>query len=265
MAVEISIIIPCHNDGIFLTEAINSVLACAYRNLELIIIDDGSTDKFTLDVLAQYKALGFKVISHSNHGLAYSRNQGIKESQGKYILPLDADNKIRKDYLDKAINFLDAGICDIAYAKPYFFGEDIKERRFVTHEFDGDKLFVTNYIDACAVYRKTVWEVVGGYDENMPSQGNEDWEFWLSCYIKGFRFQFLDEELYEYRITGNSMLSKVSMEKTIAVRNYLMSKHIDFYREQFLALNTFKLFFLNDQKDYLRTTAKYFYKWIKNL
>ena len=262
MTFKISIIIPCYNDGAFLIEAVDSVLACAFNNLEIIIVNDGSTDKFTLDVLNQFEDQGLKVISHPNQGLGFSRNQGIRQSQGQYILPLDADNKIRKGYLDKAISFLDSGICDIVYAKPYFFGEDIRERKFVTHEFDGDKLFITNYIDACAVYRKSVWESVDGYDENMPSQGNEDWEFWLNCHIKRFRFKFLDEELYEYRISGNSMLSKVSMEKTNAVRNYLMLKHIDRYREQFLALNTYKLFFLNDQKDYLRTTAKYFFKWI---
>jgi len=260
---KISVIIPCYNDGVFLTEAVDSVLACDYKDLELIIVNDGSTDKLTLEVLAKYEEQGFKVISHPNQGLGFSRNRGIQQAQGEYILPLDADNKIRKGYLDKGINLLDSGICDIVYAKPYFFGEDIPERKFVTHEFDSDQLFIQNFIDACAIFRKTAWEAVGGYDETLISL--EDWEFWINCYINGFRFKFINERLYDYRIKDSSMISETSTQKTAEIVNYIIAKHNNAFREHLYKLHTYRLFYQNDQRDYFRTGIKYFNKWLKSL
>ncbi len=260
---KLSVIIPCYNDGAYLTDAVESVLACMHLGLELIIVDDGSTDDFTLELLQTYRQKGLKVLSHSNRGLAYSRNAGIRQAIGEYILPLDADNKIREDYLKKSVALLESGVCDIVYAKPTFFGENIAERRFETHEFDGDKLFVVNYIDACAVYRRSVWEQVGGYDEIMPYQGNEDWEFWLHCHIKGLTFKFINDELFDYRIRTLSMISEVSVENTKAVKNYMIIKHIDHYREHIKKLNDFRLFYKNDQRSYARTALKYLVKAFK--
>lgn len=262
---KISVIIPCYNDGAFLTEAVNSVLACSYPDLELIIVNDGSTDVGTLNILNEYEKQGLIILSHSNSGLAFTRNRGIKHAKGEYILPLDADNKIKRGYIEQSVSILDEGLYDIVYAKPLFFGEDIPDRKFATHNFDADKLFMSNYIDACAVYKKTVWAVVGGYDEKMPSQGNEDWEFWLNSYIHGFKFQFIDAELYEYRITRSSMIAGVSKQKTDAVRNYMINKHIDQYREQFMKLNKYKLFYLNDQRNYIRASVKYLVKFFKSI
>jgi len=262
---KISVVIPCYNDGALLTEAVDSVLACSYPDLELIIVDDGSTDEATLNILNSYREKNFNILSHTNKGLAYSRNRGIQQARGTYILPLDADNKIKEGYLSRSVELLDSGHYDIVYAKPHFFGEDIAERKFVTHEFDGDKLFVRNYIDACAVYRKPVWEAVGGYDEKMPSQGNEDWEFWLHCHVKGFRFKFLDECLFDYRITKSSMIANVSSDQTNVVKNYLIVKHADQYREQFSKLNNYKLFYQHDQRNYLKTSFKYFIRSIQRL
>ncbi len=260
---KISVIIPCYNEGLFLTEAVDSVLTCTNNDLELIIVNDGSTDKLTLDVLGKYEKRGVKVISHPNQGLGFSRNRGIEQAHGEYILPLDADNKIRKGYLDKAISLLDSGICDIVYAKPHFFGEDIKEREFVCHEFDGEKLFVENYIDACAVYRKSVWGAVGGYDEKLTSL--EDWEFWINCYIKGFNFRFLNEQLYDYRIKGSSMISETSNKKTAEIVNYIIAKHSNAFREHIYNLNTYRLFYQKDQRNHFRTGVKYFNKWFRSL
>lgn len=260
---KISVIIPCYNDGVFLIEAVDSVLACDYKNLELIIVNDGSTDNITLDILTKYKEQGLKVISHPNQGLSFSRNLGIQLARGEYILSLDADNKIRKGYLDKAIAILDNQAFDIIYARPFFFGEDIAERKFNTHDFESDQLFVQNFIDACAIYRKTVWEAVGGYDEKLTAL--EDWEFWINCYIKGFNFKFLDEQLYDYRIKSNSMISETSTPKTAEIVNYIIAKHNDAFRQHLYSLNTYRLFYQNDQRNYLRTSIKYFNKWLRSL
>jgi len=118
---RLSVIIPCFNDGHFLDEAVESVLNYIEQPVEIIIVNDGSTDPFTLTILERLKGETVKVLSHKNHGLAYSRNRGISEATGKYILPLDSDNKIKADYIRKALLLLDSDICDIVYAQPFFF------------------------------------------------------------------------------------------------------------------------------------------------
>ena len=159
---KVSIIIPCYNDGLVLTEAVDSVLPYANKTAEIIIVNDGSVDSFTLEVLERYANQGINILSQPNSGLAQARNNGIKLASGEYILPLDADNKIKPGYIEKSIKLLDTNQCDIVYAKPLFIGDNIKERKFTTHKFEGNRLLVYNYIDACAVYRKSVWEAIGG-------------------------------------------------------------------------------------------------------
>ncbi len=90
----VSIIIPCFNHGKFLLEAIKSVEKCDKRLYELIIINDGSTDSFTANLIKSLLSQGYHVIEHENSGLSAARNTGIKAAHGRYILPLDADNRI---------------------------------------------------------------------------------------------------------------------------------------------------------------------------
>jgi len=254
---KLSVVIPCFNDGHFLNEAIESVLSYTEQPIEIIVVNDGSTDEYTLTTLERLKKKSIRVLSHANQGLAYTRNRGISEANGKYILPLDADNKIKADYIKKALLLLDSGSCDIVYAKPFFFGEDIPERKFETHKFDGFGLLRYNYIDACAIYRKSVWEKTGGYDEEMPFQGNEDWDFWLNSFIAGFKFEFIDDELFGYRISAISMIANVSKEKTENNANYILLKHKDYILNQLGEGLCYKAFYENDQRSYLRTILKY--------
>ncbi|WP_443938125.1 glycosyltransferase family 2 protein [Pedobacter sp. MW01-1-1] len=258
---KISIIIPCFNDGQYLKEAIDSVLECKIEDKEIIIINDGSTDLVTLEVLQDVSKLkGVKLITQKNMGLAFSRNKAIKEAHGKYIFPLDADNKTTVAYVTKAIDLLEKTKVDIVYAKPYFFGDDIPERKFQTKKFDATELLCGNYIDACAIFRKSVWEAIGGYDENMPFPGNEDWAFWISCSFKGFKFKFIEEELFGYRIKQNSMISEICVKKAKINHEYIMLKHRVEILDLLLKLNVYKKFHERDQKNYLRTSLKYFLK-----
>ena len=68
-------------------------------------------------------------------------------------------------------------------------------------------MLVKNYIDACAIYRKKCWEEVGGYDENMPYQGKEDWDFWIAFGIRGFKFHHIKEITFKYRVSNSSMMT----------------------------------------------------------
>lgn len=230
----ISVIIPCYNHGHFIQEAIDSVLDVKGIDYEIIIINDGSTDAYTINKLHQLQAAGFKVLSHANSGLGFTRNAGVQAALGKYILPLDADNKIKPEYIYKALPLLENGSCDIVYARPVMFGDMHAERKFTVKPFDILDLSIANYIDACAVYKKEVWTSVGGYDTQMPYPGHEDWEFWLHAYTKSFRFSYIDEELFYYRVVKNSMIAATSaLDKDSLNYRYIVKKHASFYSKKY--------------------------------
>ena len=104
----ISIIVPCYNKAVYLTDALDSVLNQTYLNWECIIIDDGSPDA-TASIAKEYlnKDKRFKYYYQDNQGVSLARNNGIKRSSGKFILPLDADDIIEPTYIEKALKHFD--------------------------------------------------------------------------------------------------------------------------------------------------------------
>ena len=104
----ISVIIPCYNQGQYLAESIGSALASDYQELEIIVVDDGSTDPETIALLDQLAYSKTRLIRQENRGLAAARNWGIAEAQGTYILPLDADDRIGPQYISQAVAALAA-------------------------------------------------------------------------------------------------------------------------------------------------------------
>jgi glycosyltransferase involved in cell wall biosynthesis len=226
-AVDLSVVIPCYNDGRFLMDAVESVESNRRGRHELIIVNDGSSDRTTLDVLSAVESTGCRVIHQENRGLAGARNRGILEARGRYVLPLDADNRIRPAYIDEGISTLDADSgLDVVYGDAELFGDKTGRRR--TDDFRLPRLLGWNYIDACAVFRKAAWERCGGYDEGMPIQGFEDWDLWCRIACTGGRFRHLDEVLYDYRVRGDSMSREMmAPEKISKLMSYMRSKKIE--------------------------------------
>lgn len=254
----LSVVIPCYNHGQYIQEAIDSVLAYKGSDYEIIVVNDGSTDDLTIRKLQELEQAGYRVISQQNSGLATTRNVGIKAASGRFVLPLDADNKIKTAYIEKALYLLERDECDIVYAKPAFFGNLYAGREYTTRPFNIQEMMVENYIDACAMYKKEVWESLKGYDTAMPIPGQEDWEFWIHAFTKEYRFRFLDEELYYYRVATDSMIAQtVQADKNSLNARYIFSKHAALCREQFLKLYYLRNAHLRDMRNPVRTFFKY--------
>ncbi|NJL77040.1 MAG: glycosyltransferase [Saprospiraceae bacterium] len=221
---DLSIIIPCYNHGIYIRDAVASVkLYSGARQVEIIIVNDGSTDDYTKAVLQELSNEGCRVIHQENKGLGAARNTGIRNATGRYILPLDSDNKIYSDYIDKSIAVLDATpTIGVVYGDAMYFGG--KAGRWIVGDFEIRKLFDFNFIDACAVYRKQIWEELGGYDENMPAMGSEDWEFWMRVAMRGWQFYYIPEVLFEYRVRGDSMVHQDTKPNYDKIVEYIFSK-----------------------------------------
>lgn len=252
----LSVIIPCFNQGKFIREAISSVEYCKNKIYEIIIINDGSTEPLTCQVLNHLKQEGYLVIDQENQGAAAARNQGIKAAKGQYILPLDADDKIKPEYISKGIEILDnCSEVGVVYGDIEFFSERALEKIFKVGEgygkiqFISGKSFVWNlpnfncnllvlhcYMAVCAVFRKSIWEDCGGYDTHIPFSYGEDWEFWLRVAKKKWDFYHIPEVLFYCRISQNSQekLWNVPQNRKIAVR-YIRKKHLDLYLRALLS------------------------------
>src|SRR5262249_14968078 len=158
----------------FLVESIASVERFAPSNCELIIVNDGSEQPRTLKIFEILRRCGYLILDQENKGLSAARNSGIAMARGRYILPLDDDNRIRAGFIQDAIRVLDSEPeVGVVYGGRHDFG--LRTEDWEVPEFDLILILKGNYIDACAVFRKQVWDECGGYDPLMPQL--EDWEF----------------------------------------------------------------------------------------
>jgi glycosyltransferase involved in cell wall biosynthesis len=234
MTHKISIVIPCYNQGIYLEDALQSIAGHSERDkYEIIIVNDGSTDAATLGILKELETKGYHIIHQLNKGLGAARNTGIKAATGRYILPLDCDNKVAPEYINKAIRLLDNDpSLDVVYGNAEYFGE--KAGIWESGEFNLQRLMIENYIDACAVFKKSTWEEIGGYDEKMPVMGYEDWDLWLRIAFGGGKFAYINEVCFYYRYTSTSMIHSIQKKKTETIFEYMGKKHSAYLNRSYL-------------------------------
>ena len=232
-ACRLSIVIPSYNDGQFIRNAIASVETCPRELYELIIVNDGSPDELTVSVIKELAAAGYNIINQENKGLGAARNAGVAAAKGEYILPLDTDNKIRADFTMRAVSILDERPeISMVHGDFQYFGETNALCRIAP--FDVKKMLYRNYIDACAVYRKSMWEACGGYAENLPVLGIEDWDFWLNAHSKGFKFLHLDMVAFDYAHRSDSMFANLKKEENWRKsEEYLYKKYSMLVKEHY--------------------------------
>lgn len=226
---KVSVVIPCFNQGAYLDEAVNSVLAQTYRDFEIVIVNDGSTDGATNDFLAEYQRPQTKILHTSNQGLAAARNNGIREAKGEYILPLDADDRIATTYVEKAVQVLDQNQeIGIVYCRAETFGA--VQGPWRADEFSLGRMLLGNLIFCTALFRKPDWEKVGGYKSDM-CHGWEDWDFWLSLLELNRRVYRIPEVLFQYHVKAESMAKSMDVAKKVDMHLQVIKRHPALYVE----------------------------------
>lgn len=230
----VSVIIPCYNLGKFVEEAVDSVLASTFTDFEIIIVNDGSTDKYTNTLLSNFKKPKVKVITTPNQGVVKARNTAVQNSSGRYVLPLDADDKISADYMSKAVKLLDENPkLGIVYCKAQMFGQDTGEWLLPEYTIEGMLsqclIFVTGF------FRREDFDAIGGWDPEMTYY-YEDWDFWLSVIERGREVYRIPEYHFFYRIveTSRTRTRDWKEEKKLGVvTQRLYKKHVQLYVEHF--------------------------------
>lgn len=249
----LSIIIPCFNSEATLDTTLESVLNQKYQNWEAIIVNDGSTDG-TEEIALHWinKDDRFKYFTKQNEGLGKTRNFAINKSCGILILPLDSDNQVEDSFVQDAISVFETNPnIGVVYGHAQYFGE--KNGLWEVEEYRLEKMLVHNYIDACAIYKKVLWEQVGGYDENMPHQGHEDWELWVAFGNLSVEFYHLNKITFKYFVSNKSMSQLFTNKIILNNQDYIVKKHSRLYHEQYT-----RTFFMTLDQDKLKSESVLF-------
>jgi glycosyltransferase involved in cell wall biosynthesis len=220
---RVTVVIPCYNSTATLERAYASVAAQTETNIDLIVVDDGSTDdivtKFAV-LRREYRLMARLVRLPRNGGLAAARNAGFKKAKAEWVVPLDADDEMEPEFIERCLDASRRG--DVVYPNVVMVEEG--RERSVSVRFDADTITERNTIACTALIRKALWKKLKGYDEEM--RGFEDWEFWIRSVKAGARFVNADTSLRYHRSEG-SMLDGDWQDE---MREYVASKHPDLFR-----------------------------------
>lgn len=206
----ISVIIPTYNRAAVVTEAIDSVLAQTFRDFEVLVIDDGSTD----DTRARLVAYGerIRLICQENHGVSHARNVGIRAARGQYIALLDSDDLWLPKKLDMQIAVMEAQPdIPLCHTEEIWIRRGVRVNQMKKHQKHGGYIF-PNCLPFCVIspssvlIRRALFDSVGLFDEALPAC--EDYDLWLRV-AKTYPVHFIETPLIMKRGGHDDQLSRI--------------------------------------------------------
>ena len=243
----VSIIVPCYNAEKYLTETLNSIEKQTYKNIEIICVNDGSTDQ-TKKILEKWHSNTKTkniIINQNNSGVSHSRNIGIKKSTGKYIMFCDSDDLFREDLVLLLINEIESKKSDTAYCKlkrriddVYDYSKKINIIKQNQTEAMNNLLYKMSEISFdCYIYNKDILSNHNiRFDENTKYGEDREFNWKYLCWCN--KISYIDNALYYYRINANSATKKTpTWEKTSLldaikrIEEYLKNNNCNFYNE----------------------------------
>lgn len=227
---KVSIITPVYNRPEYLEEAVISIQNQTYTNWEHIIIDDGSTNLLTQEVLNKISAYSkTTILRKENAGLGAARNFGIGKATGEFILTLDDDDKWRSDFIEKALTIFEK---DNNVGGVTSWMQEFGDRKQLVKPNGGYvKNFLVNNNSVHGMYKKEDWLNIGKYDESYFFQPYTDWDFWLRLAAKGQRIDVIPEPCFYYRTHKKSSMLKDSEEKHIDLFKFMVEKNKAIYSD----------------------------------
>ena len=238
MSELVSIIIANYNYGHYLSESIESALQQSWPNIEVIYIDDGSTDN-SLEIATQYP---ITVLSQENQWVAAARNNAVQFAKGKYIFFLDADDHLAPNAIEYCVKLITSSPPEVGYIYGQMEYFEHKQGLFPSAEFDPKTLARDNYICVSALIKRDEFIAAGGFDKGLI-EGREDWEFYVRLYQRGVEGQFLAEPLILCRKHRPPSQKRSGKRKNISSAK-LVYKHPRFFWRRFLKHPLRHLFFI---------------------
>jgi hypothetical protein len=218
---RVSVLVSLYNFGNSIGVALDSVAASRYRDVEIVIVDDGSKDESADRVrewIAEHESVSAVLVRHPvNRGLPYARNAAIEFARGELCFILDADNEVYPNCLSLLAEALDRDPgAAFAYGMLAKFGPDGPLGLTSNFPWEPERFRAGNYIDAMALFRTRVLREVGGYVTDRRLYGWEDYDLWCSLAEAGFRGVLVPQIVARYQVARHSMLSVTNLSTTLA-------------------------------------------------
>lgn len=225
----LSIVIPYYNMGNYIEECLKSLLNSTYKKIEILIINDGSTDEYSikkLELFSNYQDV--TVINTTNNGLAATRNYGAKLAKGQFLAFIDADDKIEPTYYAKAINTLTKN------DNVFFVGAWVKyfensNNIWPTFTPQPPYLMVHNPINSSGLVYKRNAFLAGGINDKKVDYGLEDYDSVVNMMSKGLNGIVLPELLFYYRVRSGSMFRNITTQKLLYSNSYIATKYKNYF------------------------------------
>lgn len=224
----VSFIVPVFNTGEWLYETLDSINNQTFdlSKVQVIIINDCSTDPYTNSLIADlkktntYKNLNLDIIENpKNMWLSRTRNIGVKQAKGEYLICLDSDDTIEPDFiLLSYLVFLSHPDCSWVYPSLRKFG--FRNQKIIVPDFSAKQLFLTNYSSVCSMMKKSLWDELKGQKTLMLSKQvkmYEDWDFWHRALRKGRYGVALKKAVFNYRQNINSLVTRSEEEGNMSI------------------------------------------------
>ncbi len=227
---RVAVVVPCYNHAAHLRETMESVLAQSFGDLELIVVDDGSTDgsaDVAHTVAGEHPARTVQVIAQPNSGHpAVARNNGIAACGSEYVLCLDADDKLPPEWVERCVATLDAHPeAGVAYTDQQDFGASDTYHRVA--EYDFAEQTHKNWFGIASLFRRAAWEAVAGWDPGIEL--SEDWDFWIACGQRGFPGIKVHGVAWYYRTSDDGRFAMLDIEADRRVKAKLVLKRPQLY------------------------------------
>jgi radical SAM superfamily enzyme YgiQ (UPF0313 family)/glycosyltransferase involved in cell wall biosynthesis/2-polyprenyl-3-methyl-5-hydroxy-6-metoxy-1,4-benzoquinol methylase len=214
----VSVIVPAYNAEEYIAAAIESVLIQNYRDFELLIINDGSTDR-TEEIAHSFKDGRIRFFRQENRGLAATHNRGIRQSRGEFITKLDADDKMMPDFVSRHLQEFDKHPdADLVYCDDFLIDQNEKPIRIIKRpEYTDRKLLIRDMfrsgfpvVPFRTCIRRSVFDKIGFFDEKLSI--GEDYDMMRRLVKHGLKICHLPSALYLRRMTENSLSRNFSAQ-----------------------------------------------------
>jgi glycosyltransferase involved in cell wall biosynthesis len=224
---RVAVVIPCYNDGRFLAETLESVKV--QEPCEVVVVDDGSTDAYTLEVLAKLREAGVFVVTQPNQGLSAARMIGVRHTSARYVYPLDSDDRLAPGALQRLADVLDAQPeADLAWGDYSCFGAFTCRVPGARH-LDPWRITYINEVVVASMIRRSALNTVGGWD---MGSGFEDWDLWMKLAEVGAQGVYVPEVTLHYRQHETPRMYRESVGRADSLRAQLHSRRHRLFAER---------------------------------
>ena len=226
----VSVIIPCYNHEKYVEQSLNSVFNQTYESIELIVIDDGSSDDSVAIVKKVQEEHNFTLVTQENMGVCKTLNKAVSLSEGKYIALLASDDYWDLSKIEKQVNSLeskpDSEFC-FTQAKEFDENDPQYEKIFPKNPLTGkvlNQVFIKQHVPAGSMmFSRTLYNELDGFDENLKE---EDWDFVIRSAAQT-EFSAVSEPLFYYRSHETNIMKTRKRKEIFRQKALLLTKNFD--------------------------------------